>query len=133
MIRHASIQTDSRLVVHKSSLRNAGMGVFCKNFIPAECRVGEYVGTLISQEEYDDLEDEACDYIMELNYPRVYLDASPDKGGNTLSYINGAKSRKQHKLINCRFYQYRHRMFVKTTTNVFVGQELIADYGDEYW
>ena len=123
----------SHFAVRESSLPNAGLGLFAQVPIPADRRIGEYTGERLTRRQWQQLDDNQCMYIMELDRPREYIDGRHDKGGGLMSYINGARTKRQYRFVNCRPYQYAHRIFIKTTKPVSEGEELIMDYGDEYW
>jgi hypothetical protein len=60
------------------------------------------------------------------------IDASEGRGNWTCK-INGARTKYQQRLINARLHERGGRVFVVTTRPVTRGEELILEYGDEYW
>merc|ERR1712000_612250 len=115
------------------------MGVFAIKNIPERTRLGEYQGKLISQDEYDNLPAEKCEYVFEIEHykggkrKKVYVDARFKKYSNWTRYVNGAKSAEQQDQVNVDSYQYRGKLFYRTTQPVKTGEELIVDYGSDYW
>merc|ERR1712070_684996 len=61
------------------------------------------------------------------------IDAKPCLENNPLRYINGARTAMQRRGINCHFYQKGDRVYFATLKAVSAGQELIVDYGENYW
>ena len=80
-------------------------------------------------------------YIFEVNkkiknkgtYKTFFIDAAKEKPGRELRFINGAHGKKQQKMINVESYQYAEKIFYRARKNINPGEELIIDYGDNYW
>ena len=123
--------------VKKSKIISAGLGVFATQDIPEKNIIGEYKGILINQEQFELLKDTR--YVFELSkkigkyYKIFYINATDPKYSNNLRYINGAKTKVQKKKINLYAYQYKEKIFYKTSRFIFKGEELLLDYGDSYW
>ena len=122
------------LVIKPSLIKGAGKGAFAKKKIKKGTRLGEYTGKILSLEEYSKTRDKT--YIFEVSkkfqgkYYLFYIDA---RSGDQLKFINGAHSKEQKKHINVETYQYAERIFYRTTKNIKEGEELLVDYGDNYW
>ncbi|MBC61373.1 MAG: hypothetical protein CMP11_02870 [Zetaproteobacteria bacterium] len=127
----------NKIVIKKSSIKNAGKGIFTKEKLKAKLKIGQYKGRLISKKIYNTLSDTR--YTFELSkkigksYKLFYIDAQNKKESNWLRYINGAKTKHQKKMINIEAYQYNEKIFYRTTKEIKAGAELIIDYGDSYW
>ena len=120
--------------VKKSSILGAGLGAFAKVKISKGQRIGEYNGTLLNQIEYEALQDKT--YVFELakkyqgRYYLFYVDA---KSGDLLKYVNGASSKEEKTKINVEAYQYAEKIFFRSTRIIYPQEELLIDYGDNYW
>ena len=66
-------------------------------------------------------------------YTIYYIDAQNKKKSNWLRYVNGAKTKSQKRKINVEAYQYGEKVFYRTIKKIKEKEELIIDYGDEYW
>lgn len=132
--KNYNTQLKDLIEVKTSKLKGAGFGAFARVDLPKGKRLGEYTGKLLSQLEYDKLTDTA--YVFEVTkrfrgkYYLFYIDA---KRGDDLRFVNGAHSKKQKKRINIESYQYGERIFYRTTKAIKAGEELLIDYGDNYW
>jgi len=118
-----------------------GLGAFAKSKIRAKTTLGEYKGKLMTKQEYNDLDDSKCCYIFQINKvvgkPNkrrdFFIDARFKKHSNWTRFVNGAKSREQQKNVNIEAYQYGGKLFYRTTQDVNPGDELLVDYGSDYW
>jgi len=131
--------SDRKVKIQPSSLPCAGMGAFAVEKLPELFKLGEYRGVVLTQEEFDQLpEDRAC-YVFEkqirtgTKMKKLYVDARILKHSNWTRYVNGAKTDEQKKLVNTECYQYGGKLWYRTTKEVLPGEELIIDYGEEYW
>jgi uncharacterized protein len=130
--------TNEFLTIKKSQIPKAGFGAFASSTINKGTKIGEYQGKLLDQKAYEKLSNQL--YIFEVakkntkgNYKTFYIDAAKKAPGRELRFINGAFGKKQKKLINVEAYQYREKIFYRSTKNIKAGEELIIDYGDSYW
>merc|ERR1712146_66786 len=100
-------------------------------------KLGEYRGRILTQEQFDKLRDSSYVFEKQLRVgskmQKLYVDARAIKHSNWTRYVNGAKTEDQQKLVNTECYQYGGKLWYRTTKEVLPGQELIIDYGDEYW
>ena len=119
------------LVIKKSNFKGAGQGAFAKIDIPKGTRLGYYRGKELSPKEYAKLKDSS--YAWKIDGPVRYIDAKPIKTNNKLRFINGYKGKSQKKYENVESYQYRRQIWYRTIKKVKKGDELIIDYGEEYW
>ncbi|MBC62266.1 MAG: hypothetical protein CMP11_07400 [Zetaproteobacteria bacterium] len=125
---------DKTIFIKKSLINGAGIGAFAKTHIPKGKKIGEYNGKILNQKEYENLDDKS--YVFEVTkkvngkYYLFYIDAQK---GDLLRFVNGAINDNQKKIINVESYQYGEKIFFKATKNIKALQELIIDYGDNYW
>ena len=128
---------EDKFEIRHSSIPQAGMGIFAKEPISANQRIGHYQGELKTSEQFEKMRDTT--YTFEISkkvanrYKLFYIDAKNKRKSNFLRYINGAKTSSQRRKINTTAYQYKEKIFYKTTKAVKAGEELIIDYGDSYW
>merc|ERR1719240_992196 len=130
-----------KVEIRPSNIPCAGMGAFAIVDLPEGFRLGEYRGRVLTQEQYDNLPDKLHRdaYVFEkqirvcTKMQKFYVDAYFKKDGSWCRYVNGAKSEEQQKHVNVECYQYGGKLLYRTTKEVLPGQELLIDYGDEYW
>lgn len=120
------------MVVKKSKIKGAGKGVFAKIDIPKGTVLGWYRGKYLTEKQFEKLPDSKTDYVWYIN-DNLYVDGSKIKKNNMLIYVNGAKTKAQKKKINVDSHNYRKKIWYKTTKKIKKGDELIVDYGEEYF
>lgn len=114
--------------VAKSTIRGAGKGLFAAEDIRKGTRIGQYCGKRTRTYPRN------ADYAFAIDNGRKtehYIDAR--KSRCLLKYVNGARTRKQHRRVNLEAYQYKKNIYYRSTRNIKKGEELILDYGDDYW
>ena len=128
-------QFDTRKVeLKRSTIKQAGYGVFAKCDIPAHTRIGEYLGEIIDDEEGAKREDKTYFFrVMYKDGNSHIIDALPHEHSNILKFINGVKTAQQKKRQNCESYQHSNKIFYRTLCDVKAGDELFVDYGPTYW
>ena len=125
------------IAIKTSNIPGAGMGAFARTKISKGQRIGEYTGRLLDAESYDKLRNKL--YTFEVakkyrgRYYTFYIDASNPKKSGLLRYVNGALGKQQRKAINVESYQYAEKIYYRATKNIKPGDEIIIDYGDNYW
>ena len=122
------------LDVRASQIRGAGKGLFAAADLPKGTRLGEYTGRRTRSLPRD------SSYTWKVNMyspEHTFSHAEYVDARNTptciLRYANGARTPAQHLRINAEMYQYRGRVYYKTTKRVRRGTEIIVDYGDDYF
>ena len=129
------------IYISKSKIISAGKGVFSKKYIKKGVKLGEYQGIyyLVNDnldEIYDDIYKNSGtdEYVMLITDKKgkEYAIIDGARNGNWVRFINGAKTKEQFPLINCEFYQYNKKMFLKSTKSIEKNEELIIDYGSRY-
>ena len=119
------------LVVKKSTLPNAGKGLFTKVAIPKDTRIVEYKGRRTIWKDVAD--DDTNGYIYSVNRNNV-IDAQ-----KTLSalarYANDAKGISRIKGVtnNCIYVNDNGRAYIESVKNIPAGAEIFVDYTKGYW
>ena len=123
---------DIKLAIKKSTLPQAGKGLFTRSFIAAGTRIVEYKGRVTTWNEVKEKEADNV-YIMYVNRNHV-INAEPFK--NALArYANDAKGvGKISGLRNNAVYAtVKKRVYIKATRDIEAGEEILVDYGKAYW
>jgi uncharacterized protein len=133
----------SHIKIAKSTIPDAGNGVFAQVDIPKGKFLAYYIGELITEKEFQKLADTSYIFAIEtvktINKNKkpidriFYIDATNIKTSNWTRYVNGAKTPKQEKMINIESKQKGLNICYYTTKDIKKGSELIMSYGDEYW
>src|SRR5215216_7098009 len=120
------------LFVKKSTIPNAGKGLFTKKFIPKGTHVVEYKGKVSTWKEVKH-EDGKNAYIFYVNRNHVI------NGEKTMAalarYANDAKGLTRIKGItnNCDYAVVGLKAYIESKKDIPAGAEILVDYGDEYW
>lgn len=118
----------------RSTIKQAGYGVYCKRDIQAKTRVDEYVGEIIDDEEGAKRQDKTYFFrVMYKDGNSHIIDALPHEHSNIMKFVNGVKTAQQRKRQNCEAYQHGSKIYYRTTRDVKAGEELLVDYGPTYW
>ena len=97
-----------------------GLGLFTVQPIPADKRIIEYIGTIISAEEADQSRGK---YLFELDEKRAIDGRSRS---NTARYINHSCR------PNAIAYTSGNRIWIWSLKKIKAGEEITIDYGKEY-
>jgi SET domain-containing protein len=109
---------DFQLAVRRS---RSGLGLFAVDTIPKGACIIEYVGKVLTNEEYERTNSR---YLFDIGKKQV-LDGSPR--WNKARYIN-------HSCVpNCETDVHKHRVYVLALRKIKPGEELAYDYGKEYF
>lgn len=128
------IYYQKNLIVKPSRIQGAGMGLFARDFIPKGKKLGWYRGELITRQEWIDSEDDSYMWmIKDSNDTEFYIDGSTIKKNNKLRYVNGCMTPSQKFCVNVDAYQSGNKIWYETTRKIHKGEELIVDYGGDYW
>lgn len=120
------------LFVKKSTIPNAGKGLFTKKFIPKGSHVVEYTGKISTWKDVKH-EDGKNLYIFYVNRNHVI------NGEKTLKslarYANDAKGLVRVKGLtnNCDYSVVGLKAYIESKKDIPAGAEIFVDYGDEYW
>jgi len=119
-------------MVKKSLLPNAGKGLFTRIDIPKGTRIVEYKGRIQPWREVKD-QDGVNGYLMYINR-NVVINALPAK--KTLGrYANDARGliRIAGFRNNAEYISEGRRCYIDATRNIKAGEEILVNYGREYW
>jgi uncharacterized protein len=120
------------LYVKRSTIPDAGMGLFTKKFIPKGTRIVEYKGRRSAWKEVKD-EDGKNGYIFYINRNNV-IDALPYKSA-LARYANDARGivRMKNFSNNCDYIVDGIQAFIESKKDIPAGSEIFVDYGKDYW
>ena len=111
---------------------NAGKGLFTRIDIPKGTRIVEYKGRIQPWREVKD-QDGVNGYLMYINR-NVVINALPAK--KTLGrYANDARGliRIAGFRNNAEYISEGRRCYIDATRNIKAGEEILVNYGREYW
>jgi len=121
--------------VKKSSIKNAGYGVFAKVFIPSDTILEEYKGEKISLKDVKKMNNNK--YLFQINLMNgktKFIDANNLDKSNWTSFVNSVRTNYQKKnKQNTEYIQIRNKIILKTIKDINKDTELICDYGSNYW
>ncbi len=107
-----------------------GRGVYATRFIPKETKIIEYVGELIDKTESESRGISQHEKSLETGDAAVYIftlskkyDIDGNVPWNTARLINHSCS------PNCEAWIHGKKIFIHSTTDIEVGEELTFDYG----
>ena len=115
--------TSFNLFVAKSNIKNAGNGLFTKDYIDKDTCLGIYEGIIVKNNvplssEYS-LDLENGTYVDALDYPRCIL-----------AMINDSRDTNTQ---NCKIDIINSKAYIYTIKNIESNQELYMSYGNHYW
>ena len=127
------VQEKKLLEIKKSTIPNAGTGLFANMDIDIGIDLGEYFGKIT--DNYPG----GC-YIWEYqdeNNNTKYVNGE-DYKNNPLKYVNGIKykdqpTKDQLNKVNCMAKIINNKVHYITTKFINKGDELFIDYGYKYW
>lgn len=123
---------EDQLVVKKSTLPDAGKGLFTKKLIPKGTKIVEYKGRVTSWKDvkHDDHEN---GYIFYVKRDHV-INAEPYKKA-LARFANDAHGLKRVKGVtnNAEYKEFGLRVFIVAKRDIQAGQEILVDYGKDYW
>lgn len=123
---------EKQLVVKKSTIPNAGKGLFTKVFIEKGTRIVEYKGKISTWKEADH-ERGLNAYIYFINRNHV-INASKYKSA-LARYANDAKGMAKIKGVtnNCQYVLSNKRVYIESIKDIKPNEELLVAYGKDYW
>lgn len=123
---------EKQLYVKKSTIPNAGKGLFTKKFIPKGTKIVEYKGRRSTWNEVKD-EDGKNGYIFFINRNNV-IDGLPWKSA-LARYANDARGLVKMKgfVNNCDYTVDGVRAYIESKKDIPAGSEIFVDYGKDYW
>lgn len=120
--------------VKKSSIPNAGMGLFVTADLNKEELISLYSGDVLTAKEHCERYPR-CNgfYGIQLKAYNMFIDAV-DKKSCLARWVNDARDSSRY---NCEFRLLKAEQFMhivlRTTRVVKEGEELFVDYGKDYW
>ena len=123
---------EKQLFVKKSTLPDAGKGLFTKKLIPKGTRIVEYTGNVRTWKEVQaDESENPYIYYVKRNF---VIDALNDKSA-LARYANDARGLKRVKDIrnNAEYVENGTRVFIEATKDIPANAEIFVGYGPEYW
>ncbi|MDB5211767.1 MAG: nuclear protein [Sediminibacterium sp.] len=123
---------EKQLVIKRSSLSNAGKGLFTKKDIRKGIRIVEYKGKLRTWKDVNS-EEEFNGYVFYINRNHV-IDAKKTKLSRA-RYANDAKglSKQNGMRNNCKYEQDGLHVYITAIRDIPAGSEILVGYGKEYW
>jgi SET domain-containing protein len=124
---------DKHLYIKKSTLPNAGKGLFTKVFIPKGTKITEYKGEVLTWKEVEKMADDRNGYVFYFNKKYV-IDAWKTKKG-VAHYANDARglTRVEGMKNNSEYDTEKKRCFIVATKDIPAGSEILVGYGADYW
>lgn len=122
------MDANSLVFMAKSQVDELGYGIFARKHLPPHMFLGDYVGVLDTKPDNSTL---LWPYTLTLESPAVSITAV-NKTGEVMcltALINHACEPN----ANCKFQDDNGRAWVETTRHVGPGEELLCDYGSEYF
>lgn len=112
-----------------SGLPGAGKGLFATKKIKKGVIIGEYRGKHLSSRERESLKDDSYVWCLD---DGTFIDGKPIKM-NPLKYVNGCKGPEQASMVNVDALEKGGKIFYKAISDIGKKQEIIIDYGDDYF
>ena len=120
--------------VKESTIDGAGLGTFATQFIPKNTDLGKYYGKITKEMPKD------TTYAWTIfnsdkfgNIFKEFVDGKDFKENNPLRYINAPKNQQEKPLLNTKMVQQEGTVHYHTTRDIYKGEELFVDYGNNYW
>jgi len=107
----------------------AGLGCFATSKIPAGKTIGEYTGTIITEEESIRKRSAYMMTVQDGNKVLHVIDAANKKTSSWTRYINCCRHLGEQNAI---FRQYKKKIYVRTMKDVEPGEEVLVFYGADY-
>lgn len=123
---------EDQLVVKKSTLPDAGKGLFTKKAIPKGTKIVEYTGTITTWKEVNHKNGSNA-YIFYVKRNHV-IDAS-EHLDSLARYANDASGLVKIKGLvnNTEFVEEGVRVYLTAKKDIPAGGEIFVGYGKEYW
>ena len=128
----------SFISIRTSLIPDAGLGAFATQKLYKNTILGDYTGEELDYEEDDDDLINGDYVLMVQGYnnrgKEVFkvIDAKDPNKSDWPRYLNSVK-RGDGKKENCKFFINGNKISVKTIRDIEIGEELLVNYGDEYF
>lgn len=122
------------LEIRESTIPGAGNGVFATKKLKKGTKLGFYSGKMLTKEEHKKMSAEQAAYVVTLHWKRKvngkreYIIIDGNVSGNKLKMLNDGV----HSGGVANVYM-DDGGFMSTTQDVEAGEELLWDYGPNYW
>mmetsp|Transcript_75190 Transcript_75190/g.220422 ORF Transcript_75190/g.220422 Transcript_75190/m.220422 type:complete len:220 (+) Transcript_75190:94-753(+) len=124
------------VAVRPSKIKGGGMGLFALQSLPRGFDLPEpYKGRRLTEKQLSRVKDSSYVFLFSRGNLEecAAIDARAACKDNPLRYANGARTPCQRKRINLRSHQRGKNVYFITTRQVAAGEELLLDYGPDYW
>lgn len=113
--------------VKKSSIKNAGKGLFAKVRINKGDHIGYYTGKYLTAKQIEREPYVSSKYIMTVTKNCYIL--GEGKGSGFVSFINHSNKPNAEIIVSTRWKTSR----IAAIKNIKPGEEIFYNYSDEYW
>ena len=123
---------EKHLYIKKSTLPNAGNGLFTKVPIPKGKKIVEYKGKITTWKEVKDIDGKNA-YIFYVKRDHV-IDAWKTLR-HLARYANDARGLSRIKGLtnNCDYITVGLKAYIESKKDIPAGSEIFVDYGPDYW
>jgi uncharacterized protein len=122
------------LIVKKSLLPNAGLGLFTTKAIKKDCKIIEYRGERIGNKKYRERARKQMDYYLFYVRKNLCIDAmhTPQYKAR---YANDALGLTRVKGLknNSDYIIYGNKCFMVSSKDIKAGEEIFVNYTKPYW
>lgn len=124
---------EKKLIVKKSSIPQAGKGLFAKVLIPKGTRIVEYKGKIVTWKEVEKMAEERNGYVFFFNNKHCIDAWKTTKGVG--HYANDARgiARVEGVKNNSEYVTEKKRCYIEASKDIPAGSEVLVGYGAEYW
>ena len=139
--------------IRKSSIKNAGNGLFSTNFIPKDTIITEYGGKIVTEQKAQEMDNtnnlESLYYSLNMGNNKTLIgnkdtknlqkcgqlinDAGCLKNPDNLDKQDAKKYIKTAEKVNCEFIIDKDKVFIKSIRDIKKDEELFIHYGYDYW
>lgn len=120
------------LIIRKSGLLKAGLGLFTKIDIKKGETIVEYKGRMCLWRTVRHL-DSVNGYLMRVNRSHAIDAARTLKALGRYANDAKGKSRKPGLINNAEYVSEGNRCFIEAIRNIPAGSEIFVSYGTDYW
>ncbi|MBX2898424.1 MAG: SET domain-containing protein [Cyclobacteriaceae bacterium] len=119
------------LLVKKSTLPQAGKGLFTTRTLRKGQQIIEYKGRLCKWKDVKHT-DGHNGYLLRVTH-RMAIDAQRTRAKGRYANDAGGSSRKKGLRNNAEYVSYGTRCFIEATRTIKAGEEILVGYGRAYW
>ena len=145
-------QENEGIYVKKSTIPDAGNGVFAKRFIPKGEKIIRYRGRILNGDQVMIENNYVKDRLFQLRFSHdvkenlfIFNDGLASKINDNIKFekysaedVTNYLERRQFKRhentkLNCKFEVKKNRVYTIATQDIYKDEELFLDYGFNYW